>query len=366
MTEINHANTAAIRHRSADTDCYAIDENWIEIRLHTGREIDRVEIIHGDPFMGGASQLDHWEGVSQEMIERFTFPQEITWSGKLCPKYKREQYYFRIHFREECYYLTEDRLYSEEEFLTTTRRKNFYKFPWLNDGDIPRVPEWARDTIWYQIMPDRFAIGSNGARDYDWTGEHQRMPWDNAHPHWSDFYGGNLRGIIEHLDYLEDLGVNGLYLTPIWKSSSNHKYNTYDYYEVDPDFGSKEDLMELIRLAHDKGMRIMLLIEFHRVSVCMGDDVWNGKYTIEMPDDATLGELLYIILHGGNGNIWPIPYTGANSNWWVQSNIGNLAKIYTDNDGEWHIEDYYCDAQTPLKDLGIKWTFGSQHEKTKR
>ena len=258
MTEIKHANTAAIRHRSADTDCYAIDENWIEIRLHTGREIDRVEIIHGDPFMGGASQLDHWEGVSQEMIERFTFPQEITWSGKLCPKYKREQYYFRIHFGEERYYLTEDRLYSEEEFLTTTRRKNFYKFPWLNDGDIPRVPEWARDTIWYQIMPDRFAIGSNGARDYDWTGEHQRMPWDNAHPHWSDFYGGNLRGIIEHLDYLEDLGVNGLYLTPIWKSSSNHKYNTYDYYEVDPDFSSREDLMELIRLAHDKGMRIML------------------------------------------------------------------------------------------------------------
>ena len=85
----------------------------------------------------------------------------------------------------------------------------------------------------------------------------------------------------------------------------------------------------------------MLLIEFHRVSVCMGDDVWNGKYTIEMPDDATLGELLYIILHGGNGNIWPIPYTGANSNWWVQSNIGNLAKIYTDNDGEWH---QFCSA----------------------
>ena len=106
----------------------------------------------------------------------------------------------------------------------------------------------------------------------------------------------------------------------------------------------------------------MISIEFHRVSVCMGDDAGNGKYIIEMPDDATLGELLYIILNGGNGNGWPIPYTGANSNWWVQSNIGNLAKIYTDNDGKWHIGDYCCDEQTQLKDLDIKWTFGSRDE----
>ena len=110
----------------------------------------------------------------------------------------------------------------------------------------------------------------------------------------------------------------------------------------------------------------MLSISYHRASVCMGDDVWNGTYTIEMPDDATLGELLDVILHGGNGNNWPIPYTGANSNWWVQSNIGNLAKIYTDSDGDWHIEDHCCGERTLLKDLGIKWTFGSRDEKERR
>ena len=110
----------------------------------------------------------------------------------------------------------------------------------------------------------------------------------------------------------------------------------------------------------------MIPIEFHRKSVCMGDDVRNGKYIIEMPDDATLGELLNIILHGGNGNDWPIPYTGANSNWWIQSNIGNLAKIYTDNEGEWHIEDYCCDEHTPLKELGIEWTFGSRDPVTRK
>lgn len=106
----------------------------------------------------------------------------------------------------------------------------------------------------------------------------------------------------------------------------------------------------------------MMKIEFRRESVCMGDDVWNGIYTIEMPEDATLGELLDIILHGGNGNDWPIPYTGADSTWWIHSNIGNLARIYTDSDGEWHISDHCRDEKTLLKDLGIEWTFGRRRK----
>ncbi len=79
-----------------------------------------------------------------------------------------------------------------------------------------------------------------------------------------------------------------------------------------------------------------------------------------LPDDATLGELMHIILHGGSGNDWPIPYTVANSNWVINSNIGDLGLIYTDNDGKWHIDKYFCDANTPLTELGIEWTFGAR------
>ncbi|MBQ7059106.1 MAG: hypothetical protein IJM83_07370 [Firmicutes bacterium] len=104
----------------------------------------------------------------------------------------------------------------------------------------------------------------------------------------------------------------------------------------------------------------MIIIKFRRVSVCMGDDAGNGEYTIKLPDSATLGELLHVILHGGNGNDWPIPYTGANSNWIIQSNIGCLARIYTDGNGEWHISDYCYSEQTPLKELGVVWTFGGR------
>ena len=60
----------------------------------------------------------------------------------------------------------------------------------------------------------------------------------------------------------------------------------------------------------------------------------NGEYQIEMPDDALLRDLMHVALHGGNGNDWPIPYTGANSHWNIESNIGILAYIYTDKEGD--------------------------------
>ena len=101
-------------------------------------------------------------------------------------------------------------------------------------------------------------------------------------------------------------------------------------------------------------------LTFRRKSVCMGDDAGNGEYTIEMPDTATLGDLMRVILHGGNGNDWPIPYTGANSFWVIKSNIGNLADIFTDTEGEWHIACLACMEDTPLKNLGITWAFGDR------
>lgn len=104
----------------------------------------------------------------------------------------------------------------------------------------------------------------------------------------------------------------------------------------------------------------MISIRFGRVSVCAGDDMGNADYTIELPDSAMLGELLNVILHGGCGNDWPIPHTGANSCWVIHSNIGNLAKIITDNDDNRHIIDYCCSEDTPLKNLGIIWTFGDR------
>ncbi|MCT7801086.1 MAG: alpha-amylase family glycosyl hydrolase, partial [Lactobacillus iners] len=79
-----------------------------------------------------------------------------------------------------------------------------------------------------------------------------------THPGREDFYGGDLQGVINHLDDLRELGVNGLYFCPIFKASSNHKYDTIDYKEVDPDFGDKGLFRQLVQEAHKRGMKVML------------------------------------------------------------------------------------------------------------
>ena len=101
----------------------------------------------------------------------------------------------------------------------------------------------------------------------------------------------------------------------------------------------------------------MLSLSFSRQSVCMGDDAGNGEYTLSLPDDAALGDLMHVLLHGGCGNDWPIPYTGANSFWAVRSDAGRLGTIQTDSEGEWHITCSPYPESTPLKQLGLTRVF---------
>jgi glycosidase len=113
------------------------------------------------------------------------------------------------------------------------------------------VPAWAQDTIYYQIFPDRFA---NGDRSNDPVNVRR---WGSL-PDGIHFQGGDLRGIIQRLDYLSDLGVDSIYLNPIFLSSSNHRYNTIDYYQIDPRLGTQADFEELVRSLHARGMRLIL------------------------------------------------------------------------------------------------------------
>lgn len=113
------------------------------------------------------------------------------------------------------------------------------------------VPKWVREAVFYQIFPDRFM---NGDRSND---PPVVLPWDKtATP--KGFHGGDLAGIAQRLDYLQDLGVNAIYLNPIFQSPSNHRYNTLDYYKIDPKLGDMQDFANLIKEVHRRGMRIIL------------------------------------------------------------------------------------------------------------
>jgi neopullulanase len=132
------------------------------------------------------------------------------------------------------------------------------------------TPAWVRDAVFYQIFPDRFAASDRVVKPG------VLEAWD-APPTVDGFKGGDLLGIAEHLGYLEDLGVNAIYLTPVFASASNHRYHTYDYLAVDPLLGGDAALRELLDVAHGRGMRIVLDGVFNHT----GRGFWPFHHVLE-------------------------------------------------------------------------------------
>ncbi len=120
-------------------------------------------------------------------------------------------------------------------------------------------PSWVADAIFYQIFPDRFARSEQVPKPSNLEA------WD-APPTVHGYKGGDLLGIVDHLDYLADLGVSALYLNPIFWSASNHRYHTYDYYTVDPMLGGDAAFEKLLTSCHDRGIRVVLDGVFNHAS----------------------------------------------------------------------------------------------------
>ncbi|HOU23004.1 MAG TPA: glycoside hydrolase family 13 protein [Anaerolineae bacterium] len=121
------------------------------------------------------------------------------------------------------------------------------------------TPEWVKDAVFYQIFPDRFAQGTGLPKP------RHLEPWDSP-PTEHGFKGGDLVGVAEHLDYLQDLGINALYFSPVFQSAANHRYHTYDYYRVDPLLGGNEALRRLLDECHRRSMRVVLDGVFNHAS----------------------------------------------------------------------------------------------------
>lgn len=125
------------------------------------------------------------------------------------------------------------------------------------------APEWARERVFYQIFPDRFFNG-DPANDPPGT-----VPWDSL-PTRDNFFGGDLTGIRAKLDYLERLGIGALYLTPFFRARTNHRYDTSDYLQIDPAAGRLDDFRALVRVSHQRDMRLILDAVFNHC----GDGFW--------------------------------------------------------------------------------------------
>ncbi|PLR69883.1 alpha-glycosidase [Bacillus sp. UMB0893] len=237
----------AIYHRPKNQYAYAYDQKTIHIRLRTKKnDVDSVSLVHGDPYLW---KDKNWLVEKAAMEKSGSDELFDYWFAAVEPKYRRLRYGFELSSKEETLVYTEKGFINE---VSTDDTAPYFAFPFLNKIDVFKAPEWVKDTVWYQIFPERFANGDSSINPEG------TLAWGSTEPKSDNFFGGDFEGVIQNIDYLKDLGINGIYFTPVFKAFSNHKYDTIDYMELDPQFGDKETFKRLVQTCHDNGIRIML------------------------------------------------------------------------------------------------------------
>lgn len=235
---------SAIFHDMDKRFCYAIDKDLFVIRVQVKKDDMKEVILHYE---------DKYIPIERKDT-RMTLPMKKVATSQFHDYYEAQlqmhliclRYFFEFTDMqgEKVYYGN----YEFDKECITNRDRMFDCPQNLREEEMFEVPQWAANKVVYQIFPSRFAT----------TQPVDKKLWYKAPITPMDDLHGNLRGIIEHLDYIKDLGIDVVYLTPIFKSNSCHKYDTIDYYQVDPSFGTTEDLKELVQKSHERGMKVVL------------------------------------------------------------------------------------------------------------
>lgn len=272
-------NLSAIQHFAYDNLCYQLNNDELEISILTGKDIDSVFIIYGDPFskgiMGGNFR---WTGDEKEITDKKELQEHYRWTVVIAPEFKRLSYCFRLVSGDEQVYFTHNGFLTKHEYEDGDNNQVRFIYPWMNPADTFLTPDWVQKTVWYQIFPARFCRGESS-----FTPENM-LSWDYSageirQNQKEPVYGGNIQGIIDRLDYLKELGITGIYTTPLNKSTSQHKYNTDDYTMIDPEFGDEALMRKFVCEAHKRNIRIMLDGVFNHSGWFFDkwQDVWKNK-----------------------------------------------------------------------------------------
>lgn len=254
---------SAILHDMDKRFCYAIDKGVFVIRIQVKKDDIKEIILH---------YVDKY--ISIEFKDtRKTVPMKKIASSQFHDYYEAQiridmiclRYFFEFTdmHGEKAYYGNYE---FSKECITNIDR--MFDCPQnLREEEMFEVPEWAANKVVYQIFPSRYAASKPVDKEL----------WYKAPITFTDNLHGDIRGIIDHLDYIRDLGIDVIYLTPIFKSDSSHKYDTIDYYQIDPSFGTAEDLRELVQKAHQYGMKVVLDAVFNHT----GRDFFAFKDILE-------------------------------------------------------------------------------------
>lgn len=261
-------NIQAILHIPKSNYAFAYKENELYVRIRTAKDdIDKVNIIYFCKFDIENKKIGNMKKILSD--EYFDYYEYV-----IIEKDTRLGYYFELIKGDEDVFLYEDSFQNGEDKGTIYNRH--FQYPTINKVDVHEVPDWVNEAVFYQIFPERFHTTNSGVKNKKLT------EW-NKKPKSDSFFGGDLQGIIEKLPYLNELGINGFYLTPVFKSPSNHKYDTSDYMEIDEHFGTKETFKILVDKAHSMGMKVVLDAVFNHCGKDFApfqDVLLNGEKSI--------------------------------------------------------------------------------------
>lgn len=245
----------AIWHDPRPPYAYPLADGRIRVRLRLALSDDRVPTLH-------SSDRQNWDGPDGTSAMRWYADDDSYryWEGDLHPFEGRVRYTF--HLAPPSTPGGTD-TWVGENGVTPIRPgaewpDGYFHYPYLHPERRAHVPAWVRDAVAYEIFPDRFARGDPPvAADLAsrWPGK----------PTYDAFWGGDLAGALDRLDYLSILGINLIWLTPIFAAPSNHKYDTTDYAQIDPHFGDDELFARLVSDAGRRQIRIVLDGVFNHV-----------------------------------------------------------------------------------------------------
>lgn len=313
-------NTEAIYHHPSGTYAYSNGPDTLRVRLRTSAR-DNVEC-----FVRWSDRYSSEN--SQERITQMTWLASdgvfTCWEAELYEPHRRFRYAFQIRSGAEEIYYTEDgfsRTASQGGWLS-----GYFNWPYLYDSQRIQVPAWVLDAVFYEIFPERFANGNpenNHPKARDWPGK----------PEWFTFWGGDLAGIQQRLSYLQELGINTLWLTPIFESASNHKYDINDYTKIDAFLGTEETFKEFLDACHARGIRVVLDAVYNHC----GTDFFAWRDVVEKGTASRYVDWFHV---------HEFPPDSHKRNYRMFGHHGHMPKLNT----------YHPEVQRYLIDAAAKWT----------
>ena len=319
-------NKHAIYHIPDAPYAYGKDIDTLTVRLRVAKDDVKVcKIYYKDRY----DENNPFENREMSIIaetDLFSYFQEDISLFR-----NRYRYFFELIDHDGNYYVYDERgiRVGTAEGTSVTP----FQFAYIAKGDLYEESSWLQESVAYQIFVDRFCNGDSSINPEN------TMKWGNVNLTYNSRFGGDLRGIIDKLDYLEDLGVNLIYLTPIFESNTSHKYNITDYYAVDSEFGDIETIKELVNKAHEKGIKIVLDAVFNH----SGTDFFAFKDVLENQENSEYLDWYFI-------DKFPVT-TESKSYYTFGTDHRNMPKLNTSNEG---VREYLLQvSEYWIKEVGI-------------